>query len=255
MLLVYLDESGIGDIKLERYVVVAGVIVEADQYEAVKQKIEAVRDKYVPEEYRNGFVFHATDLFQGSEKRISRAEFPTEQRHNALEALISIVDEMNLPVALAHHDREVVCRDRPEMSKREAAVFTQGIAATSCLLLVESHAQRHAHPSTNVLVTYENNDQARGLVKEMHKMMRDATNLAKLADARDAARVSKVVPLKRVIDTARFAEKSQEPLLQLADVCAYFIKRRLMQREDSMRFLDRIMKQLLTNDRGRWVMN
>lgn len=255
MLFVYLDESGIGDIRVERYVVVAGVIVEAHQYEAVQQKIEAVRDKYVPEKYRKGFVFHATDLFQGSQKRISRDEFPTEQRHNALEDLISIVEKMNLPVALAHHDREVVCKDRPEMSTREAVAFTQGIAATSCLLLVESYAQRHSHPSTNVLITYENNHQARELVKEMHKMLQDPTNLAKVTDPEDLARLTKVIPLKRVIDSARFAEKSEEPLLQLADVCAYIIKRRLMRREDSMRFLNRIMSQLLTNDRGRWAMN
>lgn len=108
MLLVYLDESGIGDIQHEKYVVVAGVIVQSEQFKSVQKRIEEVRDKYVPEKYRNGFVFHATDLFQGSEKPISRAEFPLALRHDALEELISIVGELKLPVVQAWQDRAAV---------------------------------------------------------------------------------------------------------------------------------------------------
>jgi hypothetical protein len=254
MLLVYLDESGIGDIQNEKYVVVAGVVVQAEQYKAVQKRIEDVRDRYVPEKYRKGFVFHATDLFQGSEKLISRDEFPMAERHNALEELISIASELNLPVVQAHHDREVVRHDRPELNAQDAVVFTQAIAATSCMLLIESFIQRYALPSTLALLIYENNDQAKKLVKSMHKQMQDAENVAKLSDPKDVERVKRVVPLQRVIDIAHFAEKSEAPILQLADVCAYFIKRKTMGCEKSDRFLARIMSQLTTNTHGFWPM-
>lgn len=254
MLLVYLDESGIGDIQNERYVVVAGVIVQAEQYKTVQKRIEEVRDKHVPEKYRKGFVFHASDLFKGSEKPISKTEFPLEKRRDALEELISIIADLNLPVVMAHQDREVVRRDHPTMNAQEAVVFTQAITATACMVSVEAFTQRYALPSTLALTIYENNDQAKKRVKEMHKEMLNPDNLHKFADPKDVERVRNLIPLQRVIDTAHFAEKTEAPILQLADVCAYFIKRRLNGRMDSMRFLDRIMNQLTSNAHGLWPM-
>lgn len=254
MLLVYLDESGIGDIQHEKYVVVAGVIVQSEQYKAVQKRIEEVRDKYVPEKYRKNFVFHAADLFQGSEKLIGKAEFPLAQRHDALEALISITSELKLPVVQAFHEREAVRRDHPNLNAQEAVVLTQAIAATSCMLTVEGFTQRYAQASTLALIIYENNNQAKKLVKSMHKEMLNPDNLGKLVDPGDIERMKKIVPLQRVIDTAHFAEKSEAPILQLADVCAYFIKRRLMGRMDSMRFLIHVMNQLTSNAHSLWPM-
>jgi hypothetical protein len=254
MLLVYLDESGIGDAKHEKYVVVAGVIVQSEQYKVVQTRIEQVRDQYVPEKYRNGFVFHAADLFQGSEKVMNKAEFPLTKRRDALEGLISIIGELNLPVVQAFHDREVVRRDRPEFSVQEAVVFTQAIAATSCMLTVEAFARRYAQDSSLALVIYENNDQAKKLVKSMHREMLNKSNVKKLTDPKDIERAENLIPLQRVIDTAHFAEKNEAPILQLADVCAYFIRRRLMGRMDSMRFLNHVMNQLTSNAYSLWPM-
>lgn len=254
MLLVYLDESGIGDAKNEKYVVIAGVVVQAEQYKGVVSRIDAIRDKYVPEKYRKGFVFHANEMFQGGERRISRDEFPMEQRQGALEELISIVSELHLPVVLAHHERQVVREHNPSLNEQEAVALTQAIAAMSCTLLVESFVQKNALASTLALLIYENNDQARGLVKTMHKKMQTGANLERLTDPKDIERVGRVIPLRRVIDTAHFAEKDEAPILQLADVCAYFIRRRLAGRMDSQRFLDRIMNQITTNAHGLWPM-
>src|ERR1041385_7904518 len=55
--LIYLDESGLGE---ERFLVVAGVIVEADsQYMAVARHLRALIAEVVPPEKRHGFAFEA----------------------------------------------------------------------------------------------------------------------------------------------------------------------------------------------------
>lgn len=252
MLLVYLDESGIGNIEHEKHVVVAGVIIQAEQYKAVQKRIEEVRDKYVPERHRKGFVFHANELYQGMEKKISRDEFPLEQRRNALEELISILSEFHIPVVQGWHERAHVTKQHPELNSKKAVVLAQAIASTQCLATVEHFTRTYALQTSLALLIYENNDQCKTTVKVMQKQFQDPENLKKLASPKDYERASKVIPLQRVIDTAHFAEKSEAPMLQLADVCAYFINRRIMGRPDSMRFLKHIMNQLTSNAHSRW---
>lgn len=251
MLYVYLDESGIGDIQNEKHVIVAGVIVQAEQQDAVQKRIEEVRDKYVPEKYRKDFVFHAADLFQGSKKVMSREAFPTAQRRDALEELIAIASELKLPIVQAWHSREDVGRAFPDLDAKGAVVRAQAIAATSCMLTVEAFTQRYALDSTQALITYENNDQAKSLVNVMHNDMQKPDTLRRL-DPRDAEKMKKLIPLKRVLEATRFAEKGEAPILQLADVCAYFIRRRMTGRMDSMRFLGHIMNQLTSNAESLW---
>ena len=61
MRLVYLDEAGTTSTATS--LAVAGVIVHGDdQWPKVDRRIVELIEKYIPEEDRLGFVFHATDL-------------------------------------------------------------------------------------------------------------------------------------------------------------------------------------------------
>src|SRR5687767_13402224 len=106
MLFAYLDESGIGDINNEKHVVIAGVLVSDQKVDALEKRIAEVRDKHVPEKYRNGFIFHAADLYQGNDKRIGKEDWSTSSRRDALEELMQIPAEFELPVAQGHVPRE-----------------------------------------------------------------------------------------------------------------------------------------------------
>lgn len=65
MKLVYLDESGLGPIGVEPYLVEAGVMIDDRQLARVKRRIQELVDKYVPEAHRPGFFVHAKHLFHG----------------------------------------------------------------------------------------------------------------------------------------------------------------------------------------------
>jgi hypothetical protein len=251
MILVYLDESGIGDARNEKYVVVAGVIVPDTMYLDVVGRISQVRDKHVPEKYRHDFIFHATDLFQGSEKRITKSEWPLAKRHDALEELISIPEQLKIPVAQGWVERQKIRNDRPELNAQDAVVLTQAIASTVCMLSIERFMRLHTAEDALAMLIFENNDQAKKTVKQQHQEMSRPTFIRQIRP--DVAHlVGNVLPVQRIIDTAHFAEKHEAPILQLADACAYIIKRRMMGRMDSERFLKHLEHQLITNPKGGW---
>jgi hypothetical protein len=61
---------------------------------------------------------------------------------------------------------------------------------------------------------------------------------------------SQWVPLRQVRDTVHFAEKADSRLLQLADVCAFVVKRHLMKKDDVSSFHDALKGQLIWHLKG-----
>ena len=63
MRLLYLDEAGTD--AGAPWMCVAGVLVHGDkEWPEVDLRIKALIDKYIPALHRDGFVFHATDVFR-----------------------------------------------------------------------------------------------------------------------------------------------------------------------------------------------
>lgn len=67
------DEAGIGSPTDEPISIVAAVIVHGDQQLAkVRNSLKRLADMYIPPEQREGFVFHAEELFNGGGKAFNR---------------------------------------------------------------------------------------------------------------------------------------------------------------------------------------
>src|SRR6267378_1788655 len=100
--LIYLDESGIS--AKETVTVVAGVIINADQqWKAVAQHIRGLIEKYVPEQYQEGFSFHGKDLFHGSGRTpFDRRYYPANQAHSILKQLLHVPGKFRLPVVFGY---------------------------------------------------------------------------------------------------------------------------------------------------------
>ena len=82
MRLVYVDEAGRSG--NEPVVVVAAVIVHGDsQLIPLEKDLDLLVEKWIPEEFRDDFVFHAAHIFNGTGKGVfSRREqqWPPERR-------------------------------------------------------------------------------------------------------------------------------------------------------------------------------
>jgi hypothetical protein len=252
MLFAYLDESGIGDISREKHVIIAGVIVRDVQIAELDARIGEVRDKHVPERYRNGFIFHASDLYQSTEKVISRNDWPTANRWDALEELMSLVGEFELPVAQSNVPREQILKDRTELTPDKAVQMAQAIAATTCMLHIERFATLWTPPDTQVTLIYENNDSAREAVKQQQEFM-SSDEMQKQISPALRERIGNLLPPRRVLTTPQFAKKEHAPILQLADACAYIV-RRVTFGKDCTRFTRHIKDLVITNREGRWTL-
>ena len=77
--LIIVDEAGIS--RNENICVVAGVVVNADSAQRhLEQYLGMLRDLYIPEEDRNGFVFHCKDISAGNKYFADEARWPPPLR-------------------------------------------------------------------------------------------------------------------------------------------------------------------------------
>jgi hypothetical protein len=88
-----MDEAGISHPDHEPWVVVGGVIVDADKkLIAVDRHLDALVKRHIPEDHRAGFVFHATELFNGGGKVVKRndPEWPLDRRLEIADSLAAV---------------------------------------------------------------------------------------------------------------------------------------------------------------------
>jgi uncharacterized protein DUF3800 len=249
MRIAYLDEAGTGNIDNEPIVVVAGVIVHADgQWRAVEDRLKDLVTKYIREEDRTGFCFHGTDIYSGS-KLFTLDRYPREQRSQMLEELCRLPHDLSLPIVYGPVNRKEMREKYPAAPPDELLKVCLGIAASVCMFTIERY-MRTRYPDEVAFVVHENNEQSRDLVRSIHNEYRNPHDaVKKFQDAHNAAYG---LPFKNIIDTAHFAEKRDTPILQLADICAFVIKRRLMGKPYSDRYIAPMEGQIVIKNKDGW---
>ena len=94
---IYLDESGTN--KKHPATIVAGIIVKPDDHwRAAQEHCEALFDKYVPKQLRNGFVFHAVDVWN---KKEYWDFWPIEDRSALISEMAAIPRKINAAISMA----------------------------------------------------------------------------------------------------------------------------------------------------------
>ena len=230
--MVYLDESGIST--GEPYLVVSGTIIHADkQWKAVEKYLHDMRDELTPPNLRKDCIFHATDLFHGT-KKFHRDRWPKERRFAILDELVSIPAKFDLPL-ICGFVRKCEFRERLRVHNltlpRSLAVNAQAVAFTISALAANSWMEVKSERDEVALLIAEDNKEARAAMKSMINFNRDPANMHLLDESSH-----RYLPLTRIVDTAHFAEKLDSSPLQIADVCAFSIMRRLRRGDDCQRF-------------------
>jgi hypothetical protein len=133
--LVYIDEAGISKPTQEPFVVVAGVIVHGDRdLNGIESQLERIMLRHIPERLRDGFVFHATEVFHGGkilqrekDDFIGPREWPLERRLKIADEVIRALQKFKLPIALGFVERAGfpqtfnIPQDMPEAERTVAA--------------------------------------------------------------------------------------------------------------------------------------
>jgi hypothetical protein len=244
MRIAYLDEAGVGKIEQEPFTVVAGVVISSDlQWRITQRRLQDLVNRHIPEPEIKGFAFHATDLFHGT-KATHRSKFSKEIRWEILDELCGMPKQLGLPVVFGAVNRRGFAKDFPGLTAHEIAVHAQTTASMLCLCRVDSSVASSPGSDGDAICTlvYENNDHCKRLVNVVQKAMQRPFP----AGQRFVQKSKHFFnwPLKHVVDGAHFAEKSDAPILQLADACAFAIKRQMNNAKHSARFFEPLRTQI-----------
>ena len=208
----YMDEAGTSF--HEPYTVVAIVIVDGDsQWTPVAEYLQELVREHVPAEHRDGFVFHAADIHNGS-KPIKKLGWSREQRFEILESLARIPVSFQIPFAWcsnAKHDDGLDWVPKNEVLIRHLVAFVQALKA----------ANQYLHD-------FAPDEVAMLISEDVHKRRQWFKNITAHLNSNTAPEYfAGKTAFNSLIDTVHFARKNEAPLLQIADVCAFTIRRYL----------------------------
>jgi hypothetical protein len=235
--MIYLDESGIS--ANESVAVVAGIIVNDDrQWKIVETRIHQLIREYGHDEPGPDFAFHATDIFSGR-KLYHRSQYPLDRAIELLKALVSIPREFDLPIAVSALSKSSFEKGETSAARAKNAGVIHGMAFSLCAMMAERYLRERTDTSEVARMVAENNPTTQGHLRQMHEMLRGlfrTPNKQKVFEL-FAGATENSLPLTKIISSVLFADKSQEIMLQLADVVAFFIHRFYEGRSDIDQFM------------------
>jgi hypothetical protein len=239
--LIYFDEAGSSQDEIQEPIItVASVLLHGDlQTGPIEQEAEGIIADLVPGELRRNFEFHGKELFSGSDKLKG---WPRDERYAALRAFMELVSKHNLPVHAISIVKEGFWKSAARLEKdglsRETHPYILHEAAfMNCAIAVEAWFRHNAQFERGFCVADET--KARNTLKNNFRELRkDSTVFATLEIGSDNGR------LDHLIDTIYFGDSRESIFLQLADCCAYFIKRTVMGRADAEPFYKIIEQQV-----------
>jgi hypothetical protein len=228
--LVYLDESGTGDRATEPHVVVAGVVVNADrQWKAVENYMRRASERYGQLLGVSKLVFHATDIFRGDENgQWPNAKYDLHFRLKAIRTICNVPALFDLPVVTGFVERALGDARLPDDTPSEQTKVAHVAASVRCAVGVERYMRANAEKNEVAMLIYENTDHARKMIRELHNdlSINGIQTLPNFANWE----LREYLPVTRIIDTAYFADKADTCMLQIADACAFALRRYLAKR-------------------------
>jgi hypothetical protein len=247
--LIYLDEAGISNPAQEPMMVVAGIALNADnQFKAVETHLDELVRKHIPEDQRPGFVFHAMEVFHGT-KRFDRGIWPFEKRLEILDDLAAIPKKFDLPICFGGTDRISM----PQLLKGPATPpLIEQIAHAHAFFkfVMQMEVVMRATIQNEVaMLIAEDREQVRKMLKIAHSILRGRPS-RQFKDILSEIAVppfDSLLPLERIVETVHFAQKGESSLLQVADICAFAIKRHIVKASHSDRLYGPLREQMVFN--------
>ncbi len=248
--LVYIDETGLSKPSEEPFLVVSGVIVDADKrLGGLERHIASISDRYIPPNLRKGFVFHASELFNARGRTFKRDDpyFTLERRLEIADRLAAIPKRFHLPLTFGIVERKNFPKtfNASDFTTGGLTVAAHVTAFMSCAMQVERWMRRMAAQEVCLLII-EDNQQAKKLITDTQLAYQDRHLIAELSE-----RERKNFPFRKIKEAHLFALKGQSKVLQLADFCAYVLKRHLMGDPRYARFFDPMREQLAVHPSDR----
>ena len=245
--LVYIDEAGLSKSSQEPFLVVAGVVVHSDnKLNLVEQHLRKLVKKHIPEHQRDGFIFHAKELFHGGKpgKAFDRQDpyWIDERRFAVADDLASIPKKFQLPLAFGWVDRRkfpTTFNFEPDTAEKEKVIGAHMVAYMSCAMQVEQWMRKNTQNEVCMMIAEDNADSRRFIRETQQYHQRSDISSELDAESR------KHFPFRKIKEDPAFQQKRPGHPLEIADFCAYVFKRFLINNSDAKfsRFFDPVVEQ------------
>jgi len=214
---VHIDEAGTS--AREPKAVVAAAIIDADnQYRDVEQRIADTILEFIPAHMRDGFVFHAKDVFGKYKKR----EGWTIARCNEItDAWLRIALDLSIPVQLAW-----IWKNQNEAGVCEVNEEAHTVVFAQCIQSVDDF-MREEYPNEIASLVAEDCPQMRAKLRHMLQKVRSGALIGEWGFDH---------PITTIKNGLYFADKAESPLLQIADAYAFAFKRYITKSSGGQRF-------------------
>lgn len=254
---VYLDEAGVANPRDEPHIIVAGIIVNPDEhFLRLRAYLRNLALEYLPDEDPDFVQFHAKDIFHGNGK-FPRYISPRTDRMTLLEEIAKSVRMFNLPVVFGAIDRVAARshyrKENPNIPESSIRNLEYSGAFLEAMVCVEEWMATRAGRGELATVTVENTAKTAAAAARMfhsgYQLPED--NYGYGLSREEAAKVFKS---HYIVDGIHFASKTESTFLQIADTCAFIIRRHLLGRADVRSLYSILAPQIVPNPKKQvWV--
>jgi hypothetical protein len=201
---IYIDEAGTA--RQEPVVVVAAAIIKPDhEWRRIAAYLDYLRFVHVNGDDWENYIFHAKDLFSGG--RVLNAEgWSLSKRLLIMRRILRIPRKFRVPIAYGY----VLKRHTPKLDNRQA----HHVAFAMCINEANSFLKLNYPGETGTLIA-ENVEEMKSRLEGIPAALRSgAIPISLTRHIFDA-----------IVDDIHFTSKQGAPLLQIADHCAFSLRR------------------------------
>jgi len=235
MKLIFIDEAGTSGSPHEVVTIVAGVMVdEGEQHSFLKVIIARAFDQFVPERYRENFIFHAYDVF-GTKYREG---WTVEARKNLLLTMMFLPRMFGLPLCMGMRRRTAPGVFPEELEnllksiKVSLAQYDHLLPFMDCIVKADA---RLIHEGPNIFgrVIAEDVPDVKKILLKAGLFLKNSTLVFEAQHQEPTQKqVSESIQpepfefkISRIDTAINFENKSGDPVLQVADACAFGLRR------------------------------
>lgn len=230
MRFIFIDEAGTS--KPEPVTVVVGIIADADKDLMVAEKMVKEVVGGVPESMREKFVFHAAEIFNGKERY---ENWSMTDRLLVLEKMMRIPRKVGMAVTISAgwRNKGAFPRDSPAKERIGSEQADHLIAFSLCLAVSDRNIRKHGGPTEVASVVAEDVPEMRKYLKRVPKILKEASTVLEPHLLRRTSKDDKAgfltqsgdLRVERIRNSILFVDKDEDPLVQVADACAFGIRR------------------------------
>lgn len=231
MPIAYMDEAGTS--ALEPVSVVAAVIVLTEsQAERTRAEIERVLDRHVPTSQREGYVFHAKDIFSGAGKNF--AEWGDGGRWNIQREILALPKKLGLPVCFGFSRRSAAGTEAYEFSSiGRPEYFDHMMAFQGCVSAVNRLMERRGFVDSSLQLVAEDVEHMRTRLTHILNVLQwqDVFIPAEMLEHFEKHCADKEFSQgvwksgRKIKEEIEFKPKNGDPILQIADALAFAARR------------------------------